>query len=48
MAEVIGAVASMLTLCQAVSGGISIILEAYRAPGEIKSLQVSTIVYYGG
>ena len=40
MAEIIGAVASILTLCQAVSEGVSTVLELYRAPAEIKALQV--------
>ena len=48
MAEVVGAVASVLTLCQTVTIGVSTVLELYRAPAEIRSLQVSMISCYGG
>jgi hypothetical protein len=40
MAEVLGVVASILNLCQAVAEGVSRVNELYRAPAEIKTLQV--------
>ena len=40
MAEIVGAVASVLTLCQAVSIGVNRVIGLYRAPAKIKALQV--------
>lgn len=40
MAEVVGAVASVLTLCQAVSESLGQIIDLYQAPAEVEALQV--------
>ena len=45
MAEVVGAVASVLALCQVVSNGVSRVVELYRAKAEIKALQVSKTLH---
>jgi hypothetical protein len=48
MAEVVGAVASVLALCQAVSVGAKRLIDLYHAPAEVADLQVSTaIVSFG-
>ena len=41
MAEAIGTVASVLTLCQTVVEGASFFAQLARAPAEIKALKVS-------
>lgn len=45
MAEVLGAVGSTLTICQAVAEVVSHVMELYRAPAEVKALQVSENFY---
>jgi hypothetical protein len=40
MAEALGAISSIFTICHAVSGGLSRVTELYRAPAEVKVLQV--------
>jgi hypothetical protein len=41
MAEAIGLAASVFSLCQLVAEGLSQASELYRAPEEIKNLEVS-------
>ena len=43
MAEVIGAVASVLALCTTALQGIKFVIEVYRKPKEMKTLQVSNV-----
>lgn len=40
MADVIGLISGVFTLAQAVAGGLGLVMELYRAPEEIKTLQV--------
>jgi hypothetical protein len=40
MAEVLGAFGSTLTICRVVAEGVSRVIELYRAPAEVKALQV--------
>lgn len=40
MAEIVGLVASVITLAQTVMGGIKVVRELYRAPEEIQRLEV--------
>jgi hypothetical protein len=40
MAEALGVVASILSICHAVSEGVNVTIELYNAPAEIKTLQV--------
>lgn len=48
MAEIVGAVASVLALCQAVSKGLNTIVELYKAKAELKALQVWRITFTSG
>jgi hypothetical protein len=41
MAEVIGLISSILSISQVVADGMGIIIELYKAPVEIDTLQVS-------
>ena len=44
MAEIVGAVASVITLCQVVSVAVSRVIGLYRAPAEIKALRCGRAV----
>ncbi|OTA92698.1 hypothetical protein M434DRAFT_31602 [Hypoxylon sp. CO27-5] len=45
MAEVLGVVASMASICQAVSSGVKVIYELYKAPDEIRRLDEQIEVF---
>ena len=47
MAEVIGAVASVLALCTTALQGIKLVREVYKKPKEMKNLQVSNVAVGG-
>ncbi|KAI9869310.1 MAG: hypothetical protein M1813_000099 [Trichoglossum hirsutum] len=47
MAEALGVVASILSICHAVSEGVNVTIELYNAPAEIKTLQEQVQIFRG-